>query len=97
MLSKPLVAGLALPFALMGCVTMAPPPAPAPIPGDLTTCTSQSAQNLVGTNISTINTSLLAASVRVLAPNSPATMDYNPARLNIETDGNGTILRLSCG
>ena len=36
-------------------------------------------------------------SVRVLPPGAVATMDYRTDRLNIETDGNGIIVRLRCG
>jgi hypothetical protein len=40
---------------------------------------------------------MLAGTVRILPPDSIATMDYNPARLNIETDASGIITRVSCG
>ncbi|QLQ19452.1 MAG: hypothetical protein HZT43_13565 [Exiguobacterium profundum] len=64
---------------------------------DLNTCTSSATHDLVGTPISLVNTSQLAKTVRVLPPSGMATMDYNPARLNIETDANGIITRVSCG
>jgi hypothetical protein len=51
----------------------------------------------VGTSISLVNTSQLASTVRILPPNGIATMDYNPARLNISTDANGIITQVSCG
>ena len=35
--------------------------------------------------------------VRILAPNSVATMDHNLARLNIHVDGSGNILSAKCG
>ena len=35
--------------------------------------------------------------VRRLAPGAMYTMDYSPARLNIETDRHGRITRLRCG
>ena len=35
---------------------------------------------------------------RILGPDSMATMDYNPDRINIMTDGGGnTVLSVSCG
>ena len=35
--------------------------------------------------------------VRILVPNSAATMDHNLARLNIYVDGSGNILSAKCG
>lgn len=34
--------------------------------------------------------------VRVLAPGQPATMDFRPDRLTIETDANGNLVRAQC-
>ena len=90
---KPLIAVLAVPLVLAGCVTITP----APTLPDLSSCTANSTHNLVGSSISLVNTSSLASTVRVLPPNAIATMDYNPARLNIETDASGIITRVSCG
>lgn len=89
------LAALVLPIALAACVEVAP--APQPSRPDLNTCTSNATHDLVGTPISLVNTSQLAATVRILPPNGMATMDYNPARLNIETDAQGIITRVSCG
>jgi hypothetical protein len=94
-LSAALAAALALSAVLAGCVEVAP--APRPTLPDLSTCTSNATHRLVGTPISLVNTSQLAQTVRVLPPNGMATMDYNPARLNISTDANGIITRVSCG
>ena len=33
---------------------------------------------------------------RILGPNSAATMDFNPARLNIDIDANGLIIGFHC-
>jgi hypothetical protein len=92
---KPVLAVLVLSAGLAACVPTTP--APPPARPDLNTCTSNAAHDLVGTPVSLVNTSQLAATVRILPPNGVATMDYNPARLNIETDANGTITRVSCG
>jgi hypothetical protein len=81
---------LALPLA--GCVVDTVPTRP-----DISTCTSNATHELVGTSISLVNTSQLAQTVRILPPNAIATMDYNPARLNISTDANGIITQVSCG
>jgi hypothetical protein len=65
-------------------------------------CNVDKLQDLLGR---TINVRLVeqiqqqagAGQVRVLAPRSPATMDYNPQRLNIDIDDAEAILRLTCG
>jgi hypothetical protein len=90
---KPLLAALALPVILAGCVELTPKPTLA----DLSSCTSNATHRIVGSSISLVNTSSLAETVRVLPPNGIATMDYNPARLNISTDANGIITQVSCG
>jgi hypothetical protein len=87
-----LPAALALTLPLAGCVVETVPTRP-----DLSTCTSNATHQLVGTSISLVNTSQLASTVRILPPNGIATMDYNPARLNISTDANGIITQVSCG
>lgn len=95
MTSKSLLAPLVLSGLVAACVPTAP--APAPARPDLNTCTSNATHDLVGTPVSLVNTSQLAATVRILPPNGVATMDYNPARLNIATDDRGIITRVSCG
>ncbi len=35
--------------------------------------------------------------VRVLYPDSPATMDFNPNRLNFKTDKKGIVREITCG
>jgi hypothetical protein len=92
MLIRTLPAALALTLPLAGCVVETVPTRP-----DLSTCTSNATHQLVGTSISLVNTSSLAQTVRILPPNGIATMDYNPARLNISTDANGIITQVSCG
>lgn len=83
---------LVLTLPLAGCVMDSVPTRP-----DISSCTSNATHELVGTSVSLINPSSLGATVRVLPPNAIATMDYNPARLNISTDANGIITQVSCG
>jgi hypothetical protein len=92
MFQRILPAAVLLTLPLAGCVVETLPTRP-----DLSTCTSNATHQLVGTSISLVNTSQLAATVRILPPNAIATLDYNPARLNISTDANGIITRLGCG
>lgn len=87
-----LPAALLVTLPLAGCVVDTVPTRP-----DLSTCTSNTTHQLVGTSISLVNTSQLAQTVRILPPNAMATKDYNPARLNISTDANGIITQVSCG
>jgi len=60
-------------------------------------CGAQSRQHLVGTPESDLDRSTLPEFNRVLHPNTPATMDYRPDRLNVLVDDNGKIERVSCG
>jgi hypothetical protein len=67
-----------------------------PAEGPADTCGRTGYSSLVGTNIAAV--SLPADKVvRVLEEGQPATMDFLEDRLNIETDEDGTILRLYCG
>jgi hypothetical protein len=92
MLIRMIPAALLLTLPLAGCVVETVPTRP-----DISTCTSNATHQLVGSSISLVNTSSLAETVRILPPNGIATMDYNPARLNISTDANGIITQVSCG
>ena len=64
---------------------------------DLSSCSSDAVQSLIGSNIASVDTRPLAKTVRIIPPNSAVTMDYNPQRLNIETDARGVIVRMTCG
>lgn len=65
-------------------------------PADTDACGANDYAALVGANIAAV-TLPADRNIRVLGPDSMATMDYNPKRLNIETDADGTILQLRCG
>lgn len=88
---------LVLPLVLAACEMATPQPSPVPGQVDLSSCSADAVQSLIGTNIAAVDTRPLARTVRVIPPNSAVTMDYNPQRLNIETDARGVIVRLSCG
>lgn len=52
----------------------------------------------IGQNIKDIDTDALGVPVRVLYPDSPATMDYNPARINIILEpGTDKVTEVRCG
>jgi hypothetical protein len=95
MVRNPFAAIVMLPLLLAACVTAAPAPAPGQV--DLSSCSSDAVQSLVGSNIATVDTRPLAKTVRIIPPNTAVTMDYNPQRLNVETNARGVIVRMSCG
>lgn len=55
--------------------------------------------NLVGmaTEEATAKIDEAGRPVRVLAPNSAATMDHSPARVNLMVDDKGMVLSVTCG
>lgn len=71
----------------------------AAAPGD---CDASKVDHFIGENVSgyverTAMQEAGAQDVRVLKPDSVATMDYNPKRLNIHTDPGKVIIKLACG
>ncbi len=54
-------------------------------------------ETFVGQRVDALNEVELPAGSRVLFPTTPATMDFNPERLNVSVDGNDTITRVYCG
>lgn len=67
-----------------------------------TTCDAEAVQYAIGTPFDEVNVPALqsesgAKQVRVLRPNSAATMDYREDRLNILLELNDTIEALRCG
>ncbi len=77
-----------------------PPPAPAPMP--TTACRPDAARALVGREATAANIERLridsgATTVRVLKPNSPATMDFREDRLNVMVDDRNFVKEVSCG
>ncbi|MBH1974091.1 MAG: hypothetical protein I8H94_03340 [Rhodobacteraceae bacterium] len=95
MVRNPFAAVVLLPLVLAACVAATPAPAPGPV--DLSSCSSDAVQSLIGSNIASVDTRPLAKTVRIIPPNTAVTMDYNPQRLNIETDARGVIVRMTCG
>ena len=66
--------------------------------GEMTTPTCESYPEWMTKNISDIDLSILGDRPhRVLKPDSMATMDYSPDRLNIHTTEDGVILGQDCG
>ncbi|MHA6344945.1 I78 family peptidase inhibitor [Roseivivax sp. CAU 1761] len=84
------VAPAGLVLLLAGCATAQVPT------GAEDTCGAAGYRSLIGKNIAAV-TLPADAPIRILGPDSMATMDFRPDRLNIETDRGGYILRLRCG
>ena len=61
------------------------------------TCAGTDILGLIGQNVSQLPASGTWSAVRILKPDSMATMDYSPTRLNVNVDTSGKILSLSCG
>jgi hypothetical protein len=80
-----------------GAVDMAADPGEAP-----QACDADPVQGLIGQEatedvVAQATADSGSASVRVLKPGQPATMDYRQDRLNIMTDDAGVIEQLNCG
>ena len=88
---------LCLPLlALAACVPVPPDPVPPTLPPD-DACGAPGLQGLVGQPRRVLETMKFGVPVRVIEPGMAVTMDYNPARLNIELDAAGRIIRVTCG
>ncbi|WDZ97834.1 I78 family peptidase inhibitor [Herbaspirillum sp. WKF16] len=90
---------LALGGVLAACSAAREPGQAGAAPGD---CDASRVDHLIGENVSGYIERLAmresgAQDVRVLKPDSIATMDFNARRLNIHTDPGKVIIKLSCG
>lgn len=98
--------------ALIGCAS-GPAPAPAtppqaaapaapPPPPPPPACDASGAQFAVGQPMTpqleaAVRARASAASARVLKPGQPATMDFNPARVNVDLDARNRVKAVRCG
>jgi hypothetical protein len=96
---------------LAGCVETVAPPVPGLPPGGGTvvppiaadpapapdSCGAARARLLVGQPASALLLIGARGPIRVLGPDQPMTMDFNPDRLNVFTDAAGRIERVTCG
>lgn len=81
-------------LALAGCVMTGAPEQP---PAEADQCGATALQHLIGAPESVLASMRFAQKLRVIHPGQAVTMDYNPARLNIEIDAEGRIATLRCG
>lgn len=92
---------LALPAALVGCVTVEPPD-PAPSQPRAAACKAEPVQDRIGQPpTAELGAELLrlsgARSLRWGPPDSAWTMDFRPDRLNVRYDRAMRITEISCG
>ena len=71
-----------------------PTVAPEPPPDD---CGASGRQVLIDQPLSAFDRTTVTGPLRIIPPGAPVTMDYSPARLNVETDARGRIVRITCG
>ncbi len=68
------------------------------IPNEATAEPSCGHPDFIGKNIKDIDQTTIKGPVRILYPDSPATMDYSPNRINIILEhGTDTITEVRCG
>jgi hypothetical protein len=67
------------------------------VPPDRSSCGASGMQDLVGRDRSVLAAMSLPQGTRVIEPGMPITEDYSAARLNIDLDAQGRIVRLWCG
>ncbi len=60
-------------------------------------CAAPGMQDLVGQPLAAINEADLPQPYRIIGPDMAVTLDWNPARLNIEHDAANVITRIACG
>ncbi|MFS2317914.1 I78 family peptidase inhibitor [Maricaulis sp. D1M11] len=61
------------------------------------TCGMEAVQHYVGQARTSVNRADLPALLRVLGPNSVATMDYRPERMNVHVDASDIVTQITCG
>jgi hypothetical protein len=96
---------IAASFVLMGCMEISDPdtpatsaPTPTPqAPSSEAACAPEVFQRMVGKPESVLHVLDLPENVRILSPNSAATTDHRPDRINIEINAAGVISRVWCG
>jgi hypothetical protein len=88
---------LILTLALGACNQMGDVGGEVTAVADENACGASEYQSFVGQRVDALNEVDLPEGARVLFPTTPATMDYNPQRLNITIGGNDLIERAFCG
>jgi hypothetical protein len=82
-------------LVLAACEPMAE--TPEPVPAEEDACGASGLQDLVGQDVSVVAAMTFLAPMRIIRPGEAVTMDFNPARLNVELDAADVIVRVYCG
>lgn len=97
-LSRSISLGLGLTLLLGGCVLrQGGSDAAGAGAQELGTCAAAAHQDWVGQSVAVLNDADLPEGTRVLFPTTPATMDFNEARMNVAVDASDRITRVYCG
>ncbi|WP_421701465.1 I78 family peptidase inhibitor [Aliiroseovarius sp.] len=64
---------------------------------EMNSCGAEALQELLGQPESALEGAAVPEITRVIRPGDAVTLDFNPARLNVELDVNGAIAGLRCG
>ncbi len=81
---------------VLGLAACAPVPEPDDSP-ETATCGADGFQTLLGQERTAISALRFTGAVRVIGPGDMVTMDFQPQRINFETDRRGRITRIYCG
>lgn len=68
---------------------------PAP-PAQATSCDADGLRDLIGRNITVLQTMRFGVTLRVIGPDTAVTDDFSPDRLNIIHDDDGVITHIAC-
>ncbi|WP_164876017.1 I78 family peptidase inhibitor [Falsirhodobacter deserti] len=61
------------------------------------TCEAGPYQTWIGKDSASLSGMQTPYTLRIIRPNQPVTLDFNPSRLNVETDAKGVITAVRCG
>ncbi len=92
-----LIPSLLLSFALSACAPVAPdaPPAPPATPTPNDTCNAAGYASLIGKDAP--NALIVPEPKRMYRIGDPVTLDFNPARVNVQLDQTDVIAAITCG
>ena len=94
---RPIFAAVVMPMALAACVPDTGPK-PVPLPPTVSdSCGAGGLAQFIGRPVADLPDAGPWAALRVIKPGMAVTMDYSATRLDAEVDGDGRILKLSCG
>lgn len=83
------------PVVLVWLLSACVPEASQPVAED--SCGAGALQGLIGQGAGVLDGRQFTGPVRVVRPGMAMTMDYNPARLNVQVDDKNLIERAFCG